>query len=300
MSGPGAEADLPRPAPELRPDAHKGDAGRVTCIAGSESMPGAAVLVARAAQRAGAGLVTLGCLDSLLLGVVPAAAPEAVLLDLGELGSRGGRATEEAARLLNARDPHAVLFGPGVGDDARARAVLELVLDEARVFPGRPLVLDADALNALEGRPERLRERAAPLVLTPHPGEAARLLGRAVPGAAEERARAARELTVVADGERLRVNRTGNPGMATAGTGDVLAGVLVALAAASVAAAESGADGGFGLWDAVVLAVHVHGLAGDLAAAERGARSVIASDLVRCLPQAFRRLERARGSEPGE
>jgi hydroxyethylthiazole kinase-like uncharacterized protein yjeF len=181
----------PRPPPRLAADAHKGDAGRVLCVAGSETMPGAALLCARAAQRAGAGLVAVGCLDAALLALVPAAAPEAVLVDLTESFERGGRVRPGAAERLLARAPHAVLLGPGLGDDARTRAVLSLALASFEV----PLVLDADALNALDGEPERLRACArARSVLTPHPGEAARLLGREVPRDAEGRARAAREL----------------------------------------------------------------------------------------------------------
>ena len=273
-------AEPPAAPPALPCTAHKGDAGRVLLVAGSEAMPGAAILSARAALRAGAGLVAVGCLDALLFSVLPPAAPEAVLVDLTEAFVLGGRTHPAAAERLLAREPHAVLVGPGLGDDARTRAVLALVLEAVRV----PLVLDADALNALDGEPERLRSARAPLVLTPHPGEAARLLGRAVPVDAEGRARAALELcersgalvclkghaTVVAEpGGRVWVNPTGNPGMATAGAGDVLAGVLVAYLAP----------------------VHVHGLAGDLAAERLGARALIASDLVAELAPAQRAFE---------
>jgi len=304
MSGRAAAdgSGAPRRAPALAPDAHKGDAGRVVAIAGSRWMPGAAVLVARAAQRAGAGLVAVGCLDDALAGIVPAAAPEAVLLDLTDFAPGDVEAWIELGALLDARDPHAVLAGPGIGDDARARALLAVLIDETRTLAGCPLVLDADALNALDGRPERLRERGAPVVITPHPGEAARLLGRAVPADGEGRLAAARELversgaivclkghgTVVADRERAEVNRTGNPGMATAGAGDVLAGVLLAL----LAPCRALPDGAWTPFDAARLAVHVHGRAGDLAAAELGPRSVVASDLVRFLPAAFAGLER--------
>jgi len=161
-------------------------------------------------------------------------------------------------------------------------------------------VVDADGLNALAGAPERLREHAGPVVITPHPGEAARLLGRAVPRHDEERARAARELaarsgaivclkghrTVVAGERALYVNDTGNPGMATAGTGDVLAGILGAYLAASSSAPVS-------TWtpfDACASAVRVHGLAGDLAAKELGRRALVASDLIDFLGRAQRRV----------
>jgi len=287
---------FPRPAPALHADAHKGDAGRVLCVVGSRTMPGAAVLVARAAQRAGAGLVQMGCLDESLLTIVPTGAPEAILLDLSAAVRLRGALGPEAAALLAGRDPHARLFGPGIGNDERARAVLDALL---AAETGAPLVLDGDALNALDGHPERLRAAAAPLVLTPHPGEAGRLAGRPVPRDDAGRAEHARELarrsgavvclkgrgTVVTDGERVWVNGTGNPGMATAGAGDVLAGVLVAYLAA-FRPADGAAYPRRALLDAAALAVHVHGLAGDLGAAELGRRALVASDLVRFLPAA--------------
>ena len=296
--GAAPERAYPRPAPALPRDAHKGDAGRVLCIVGSRTMPGAAILVARAAQRAGAGLVQVGCLDAALLAIVPAAAPEAVLVDLSEVVPAWGRPGPEAEERLAGRAPHARLFGCGVGDDERARAVLGALLRAG----GAPLVLDADALNALDGRPERLREARAPLVLTPHPGEAARLLCREVPRDEAGRLAAARELarrsgaivllkghgTLVTDGERVHENRTGNPGMATAGAGDVLAGVLVAYVAAFRPRGAPAPPGASWIFDATALAAHVHGLAGDLAAAELGRRGLVASDLVRFLPAAQR------------
>lgn len=300
-------SEAPRPPPALPRAAHKGDAGRVVCLAGSAGMPGAAILVARAAQRAGAGLVAMGCLDAALLTILPPAAPEAVLLDLCEVFELGGRVRPGAAGRLLARAPHGVLLGPGLGDDARTRAVLALVLAEVQV----PLVLDADALNALAGEPERLRAARAPCILTPHPGEAARLLGRRLSDGADGRSAAARELaersgaivclkgasTLVAEpGGGLFVNSTGNPGLASAGTGDVLAGILVAYVA--LTRSQPGAE-----WTplaAARAAVHVHGLAGDLAAARLGERALIASDLVRELAAAQRQFETQRQFEaPG-
>jgi NAD(P)H-hydrate epimerase len=280
----------------LAADAHKGDAGRALCIAGSRTMPGAAILVARAAQRAGAGLVSAVCLDPAVAAVLPLAAPEAVLVEAFD----ADRAAGDLGARLDARGAHARLCGPGIGDDVRARALVRGLL--ASAFDG-PLVLDADALNALDGEPERLRAARGPVVLTPHPGEAARLLGRDPGRDAGARADAARELarrsgaivclkghgTVVTNGTALFVNATGNPGMATAGAGDVLAGILVAYLARAAAAGARGPSA-FG---AARLAVHVHGRAGDLAAAELGRAALIASDLVERLPAAQRELREA-------
>jgi len=292
-----------RPAlpPLLARDAHKGEAGTVLALSGCAAMPGAALLAARAAQRGGAGLVVQGCLDANLLLLVPLAAPEAVLCDLTECWDRSGRALAEARARLEERAPTAVLVGPGLGRGARTHALVTLVLELFHV----PLVFDADALNELAGQPERLRAAHAPVVLTPHPGEAARLLGRPVGRGAEERAEAARELAqrsgavvclkgagtlVAAPDGTLEVNTSGNPGLATAGAGDVLAGLVAAYLARVGPRAP-----GWTAFAAACAAVHVHGRAGDLGAARLGARALIASDLLDELPAAQRELEDARG-----
>ena len=283
--------DALRAPPALAPDAHKGDAGRLLVLCGSRAMPGAALLVARAAQRAGAGLVTVACLDPELMELVPRAAPEALLLELAE---------RSVTRLLRERRDDARVVGCGLGDTPRTRRVLAALLDAD--FRG-PTVLDADALNALDGEPQRLRSAPGRCVVTPHPGEAARLLGRVIPADHEGRVVAAAELaeqsgaivclkgrnTVVTDGTSHYVNTTGNPGMATAGSGDVLAGIV----GAYLAQRTQGGD--WTPFAAACAAVHAHGLAGDLAAAEVGERGLIASDLVESLPAA--QLRRADGSE---
>lgn len=303
-SGLGAQGPRPRPAPELPLDAHKGDAGRVLFLCGRRTMPGAAILALRAAQRAGAGLVTLGCLERELLDVVPGAVPEAVYLDLSDSpGIEQGRLPEP----LLGRDDHAWVIGPGLGAGTRTRGLVGGVLGTVRAAGGHalPLVLDADALNVLGAQPEALRAYPGPLVITPHPGEAARLLGRAVPSDAAGRIACARELarraraicclkgagSVVSDGERDFVNPTGNPGMATAGAGDVLCGILGAYLATCVTLGDLGPRcAPWSPFDAVLAAVHVHGLAGDLAAAQLGRRGTIASDLVDHLPPAQMRF----------
>ena len=284
------ESYVPPAAPALAEDAHKGTAGRLLCIAGCAEMPGAAILVVRAAHRAGAGRVTLTCLDGEMLAVIPAASPETVLLDLSSAELALGEGDLPGVPASPAF--HARVVGPGLGDTARTASVLALTLEASRA--GVPQVFDADALNALGSSPETLASASGPTVVTPHAGEAARLLGRDVPPAAEGRVRAARELaertgglavlkgrgSVVTDGERVYVNATGNPGMATAGSGDVLSGILGAYLAAT--------GPGFDVFDAVAAAVRVHGVAGDLAAAELGERAVVASDLVAFLPAAQR------------
>jgi NAD(P)H-hydrate epimerase len=275
--------------PALAADAHKGDAGCVLAICGSKHMPGAAVLVARAAQRAGAGLVTIADLDLVLANVLPVAAPEAVFLALDKLA--------DLPFVLATRNDHALVAGCGLGRTRTCEQVVAMLLASASPAP---LVLDADALNVLGANPERLREHRGPLVITPHPGEARALLGREIPHDAAGREAAARELaersgaivclkgqsTVVTDGAQVYVNDTGNPGMATAGSGDVLAGIL----GAYLALCATGAHPTWTRFDATCAAVRVHGLAGDFAAAHQGQRGVIASDLIHWLGAAQRRL----------
>lgn len=276
--------------PALEADAHKGDAGRCVCFAGSAAMPGAATLVARAAQRAGAGLVRMACLDERLLTTVTIGAPEAVLLNLTR---------DPTSAPSHTRDAHAWLAGPGMGHSERTRDLVRRLLGAALPVPS---VLDADALNVLDGEPELANVEGGPRVLTPHPGEIQRLLRNQVPVGDAAREAAARELaqrsgsivclkghhTVVDDGERRYVNESGNAGMATAGSGDVLAGLLVAYLARARAQDDSGGLDAFAL---ICTAVHVHGRAGDFAAERHGRRAVVASDLIDALGAAQRELE---------
>lgn len=275
--------------PELPEDAHKGDAGRVLVACGSANMPGAALLVARAAQRAGAGLVTVLATSEAVAHALPIAAPEAVLLRVASVANIPFEVSQ--------RGFHSIVAGCGLGQGEDAQQLVQALLGRA---PAIPLVLDADALNVLGAAPEKLKGRAGATVITPHPGEAARLLGREIPHDAAGREAAARELaersgaitclkgrgTVVTDGRLVYVNDTGNAGMATAGSGDVLAGIVAAYAALC-------ATGAFPQWtpfEAACAAVRAHGLAGDFAAAHLGKRALIASDLIQWLAQAQRRL----------
>lgn len=267
-------SEIPRIA-RLKRDAHKGDRGRLLIVAGSQTMSGAARLAGWGALRGGAGLLTIATPES-VQPVVAAELPCAMTLPLP---SRKGvlMASGAAAARAKLESADAVALGPGITTGARpfVRRFLE-GLD-------KPVVLDADALNILAAEPSLIESFDAPRVLTPHPGEAARLLGRDVAGDQRARVAAAAELadryravavlkgagTVVCDGDRVYVNRTGNPGMATGGTGDVLTGVIAARLA-------DGADA----LTAAIQGVFLHGVAGDLAAAAVGERSVIATDLV--------------------
>jgi len=286
--------DQPPALPPLARDAHKGNVGRVLCFAGSRVMPGAAILLVRAAQRAGAGLVTLGVLDLDLLAIVAAASPETTYMDLSEPREL------VAGRLPRAIDRHlheARVAGPGMGGTGLARQLILRLLDAP--FSG-PLILDADALNLVAPRLDLIAASPALVVLTPHPREAARLLERPVgpepadrEACAQEIARRTRAIcvlkgagTVVSDGGRTWTNASGNPGMATAGSGDVLSGILAAYLAdwagraRQVSERESEGPPAARGFDVVCRAVYDHGRAGDLAAAALCERSVIASDLI--------------------
>jgi NAD(P)H-hydrate epimerase len=272
--------------PARAPDSHKGDFGRVLLLSGSRGMSGAAILCGTTALRGGAGLVRVG-VPADILPIVAAGNPcymTAPLPDDGQ-GRFGDGAVAEVLRLAGASD--VVAAGPGLGQSPAVAAVVRALLAQ---FAG-PLVLDADALNVLAGHTEALRGRAVPPVLTPHPGEFARLAGRKVSADPAERRDAAVRFaadhgvvlllkghgTVVTDGRRVYVNTTGNPGMATGGSGDVLTGLIAALLGQRLepfAAAQLGA--------------HLHGLAGDLARDDMGAASLIATDLIAYLPRALR------------
>lgn len=294
MQQPEIVSQLPRLKP--RPaDSNKGAFGRVLVVAGSRGMSGAAVLCASAALRGGAGLVRLA-VPAEILPIVASANPCYMTAPLPQ--DEQGRLAEQSAPLLldliQAND--VIAFGPGLGQGPAITSVLRAILEKAK----RPLVLDADGLNALVDHLAALKaidkpgdsraQAAASLILTPHPGEFARLLRTdtaTVQGNRQELAvRFAREhgvvlvlkghATIVTDGQRVFHNTTGNPGLATGGTGDVLTGLLAALL-------------GQGLepFAAAQLGVYVHGLAGDLARFDLGEVSLIASDVLHYLPRAF-------------
>jgi NAD(P)H-hydrate epimerase len=277
------------PLPTLRPreaDNHKGDFGRALLVGGSRGMSGAISLSGQAALRSGAGLVTLAVPGS-VLDVVASIEPSYMTIALAEDDGHIARAATETVSSL-AQDATAVALGPGLG---RRPSLIDVVIDSYRGVD-KPMVVDADALFALAERKEALANPGGPRILTPHPGEFARLTGvmpeeAQRPSAATELARhdaAGNTIvvlkghhTVVTDGTRFSVNQTGNPGMATGGSGDVLTGIITALLCQ-----------GLPPFDAARLGVHVHGLAGDLAAEELGQVSMIASDLVHYLSKAFR------------
>ena len=282
------DAEIVTKLPTLAPRAdagHKGTYGHVLVVAGSRGMSGAAILSAGGALRGGAGLVTVATPD-VVQPVVATAQPCALTLPLpanaeGRLG-----ATAEPILMPVAARCTALAVGPGLGGGLGVTQIVAALL----TLTDRPMVLDADGLNVLGRMPAVLR-RQAPLVVTPHPGEFARLTETTVAevNAARDSAALAfaREFDVVlvlkghaslvTDGQRLYRNTTGNPGMATGGTGDVLTGLIAALIGQ-----------GLDAFAAAQLGVHLHGLAGDFARDELGEAALIALDLLTYLPRAFR------------
>ncbi|MGE4001376.1 MAG: NAD(P)H-hydrate dehydratase [Planctomycetaceae bacterium] len=277
------------PLPVRPDDAHKGTFGRVLVIAGGRGMSGAAILAGTAALRGGAGLVYVAAPQ----GIVPIVAgyePSYLTIPLPE--DADGRISESALSELRHRLPtmQAVAIGPGLGQSDG----LERLVGELYASADLPLVMDADALNLLGRSPDRLANHAGPRILTPHPGEFGRLTGAAVSPDPIEREQAAFGFaavnnvvlvlkgagSVITDGGRITVNTTGNSGLATGGTGDVLTGVIAALLAQ-----------GMDPFAAAQLGVHVHGMAGDLAAAQTSRRGLIASDLLAGLCEAWTALE---------
>lgn len=286
--------DVARHFPPRPRDAHKGTYGHLLIVAGSLGKTGAAALAAMAALRSGAGLVTVATPASqqpVVAGLVREAMTEA----LPETAARtlALKAREVVAELAAARD--AVALGPGIGLDEETKAAARALVQE---LP-KPLAVDADALSALAGHLDVLRGAPAQRCLTPHPGELARMLGVTLGAIQRDRIAAVRDFatrhnvhlvlkgaaSVLGDPDgRVVVNPTGNPGMASGGTGDVLTGMVGAFLARGLAAG-----------DALQAAVYLHGLAGDLAAERVGEESLVAGDVIEALPAAFRRLADASG-----
>ena len=269
--------------------AHKGAFGHLLIVAGSAGKSGAAVMAAQAALRSGVGLVTVATAKSALAPMASHLA-EAMWAPLPETegGTLAFAALDRLRELVKGRD--ALAIGPGLGLEPEVSKLVRQLVRDCEL----PTVVDADGLNALSESDEGALPRHGALALTPHPGEAGRLLGRTSVSVQDDRLDAVRTLaesahahvllkgfrTLVSDpAGNTKVNLTGNAGMATGGTGDVLTGIVGGLLAR-----------GFTAHDALTLGAHVHGAAGDLAASDVGQTALVATDLVRKLPAALRSL----------
>ncbi|MFO0937478.1 MAG: NAD(P)H-hydrate dehydratase [Gemmataceae bacterium] len=267
--------------PPRKADSHKGTYGRVLIVAGSKGMSGAAVLCGSAALRSGAGLVTVACPPD-IQDIVAAGNPCYMTVAIPQtIGAHFGLVSA-AAVVDFAEGVNVLAVGPGLGNRPDVAELVQMILE---AWPTQPLVLDADALNVLNLA--SLTERTLPAVLTPHPGEFARLLKISSSEVQNNRQALAVKFaqhhkvvlvlkgngTIVTDGERVYRNDTGNPGMATGGSGDVLTGCIAALL-------------GQGLppFEAAVRGVWSHGKAGDMVAERTGQIGLIATDLIDALP----------------
>lgn len=277
-------------------DSNKGMYGHVLVVGGSLGKTGAAVMAGFSALRSGAGLVTVATARSALPMV---AVPHAELMTEPLSETDAGTISLEAFPQFEgiAEKKTVLAIGPGISRHASTAEFVRAVVRKSQA----PVVLDADGLNAFEGRASVLNGHARTLVLTPHPGEMARLTGTSIPAVQRDRINVARsfardhEVILVLKGDRTIVanplgeawvNTTGNPGMATGGTGDILTGIVAGMLAQNSRNA----------FQAVLAAVYMHGLAGDVACESTGEHSLVATDLISALPEAFRRI-RAEAEE---
>ncbi len=271
--------------PERDNDAHKVAVGRTLIIAGSRGMTGAGVLSSMAALRGGAGLVTWA---------VPAVLADIAEIKCTEVITWPIPSTESGQASIDSRDhlseasheSDAVVLGPGMGVTGETGELLRLLIPEIHA----PLLLDAGALTAIGTNIKPITKRRHPTVLTPHVGEMARLTGlknddvcHNKENVAKDYAKKSRAIvllkgkkTIVTDGEKIYFNNSGNPGMATAGSGDVLSGLIVSLMA-------QGVD----IFSATCLGAYLHGKAGDIAKKKFGEHGLIASDILDAIPEAY-------------
>lgn len=275
------------------PSGHKGSYGHVIIIGSSQRMIGAGLLAAQAALRTGAGLVTLG-LPSSLLTSVGGRVPEVMLAPIPDHGLGDYSAGMAQEILLAAEGKHVLAIGPGLGRFADGEGFMKEILRGWK----KPLILDADALNLLAPDVSLLKEREYPTILTPHPGEMARLLACNIAEVQRDRIQIAKTFattfgvtlvlkgsyTVIADHTgHVAINPTGNPGMATGGTGDVLTGMVSSLVSQ-----------GYSPFDAARIAVFIHGAAGDRVAKRVGVQALAAGDIIQEIGPAWLEIESNR------
>jgi hydroxyethylthiazole kinase-like uncharacterized protein yjeF len=278
----------PRPA-----ESNKGNYGHVLVVGGSLGKSGAAAMAGMAVLRAGAGLSTVATAKS-ALGTVAGFHPELMTEPLPE--THAGTISRSARERIDelAKGKSVVAIGPGISGNPQTAEMVRALVANLRVT----MVVDADGLNAFDGRTNELNGKGRTLVITPHPGEMARLAGMSIPDVQKDRLGVARkfarehELIVVLKGHRTLVvqpdgeawvNTTGNPGMSTGGTGDILTGMVAGMIAQNPKDA----------FVATMTAVHLHGLAGDVMSEQLGEHSLVATDLLQGLPEAFRRTKKA-------
>ena len=284
---PKAPSDLKKLLPKRKADSHKGDYGHVFVLAGSAGFTGAAALCSQAALLSGSGLVTLGIAKS-LYPIMARKLTEVMTMPLPETRAQAlsEKAYPDIMKFSEKAD--CIALGPGLSRDASAQRLVRKLIITLR----KPIVLDADGINAIEGKAVLLKSAKAPVIITPHPGEMSRLVNLTRSGIAADKEKVAKTFankynvvcvlkghrTVVArpDG-KIYINSTGNPGMAKSGTGDVLTGMIASFVGQGISP-----------FDAARLGVYLHGLAGDLAVKDKGEISLLATDILDNISLAFR------------
>ncbi|MCK5312411.1 MAG: NAD(P)H-hydrate dehydratase [Desulfobacteraceae bacterium] len=282
------EKDIKLLFPERDSESHKGHFGHVLILAGSPGKTGAAALASNAAMRCGTGLVTLGIPQSLNTSVEPQVT-EAMTYPLPDNGK--GILTESAFEKIIeiAKDKDAIAIGPGIGTDKRTKTLLEKLIKVLDI----PMIMDADSLNLIAENPQILKNTKSDIILTPHPGEMARLASTSTQEIQDNRLESARTfsdefgITLVLKGantiisladKKAYICPAGNPGMASGGMGDVLTGMIAGFKAQ-----------GFSSENAAIAGVFIHGLCGDMLADSMGGFGFLASDMVKVIPEVIQR-----------
>lgn len=289
MRDPKIEKEILKIWPPRPKHAHKGDFGKIFILAGSTGYTGAAALTSFAALRAGAGLVTLGCPDK-VYPILARQHPEVMVRPFPSTpqGTLSEKGYSQILQFLKTQDVGAL--GPGLGRHPSTQRLVRKLLLQTSL----PWVVDADGINAFQNHAEILKQCKSEMILTPHPGEFVRVFKIKLPKTDEERKKAAQKAavysqkmivlkgykTVIASPDKkTAVNPTGNPGMATGGTGDVLTGIIAALLGQKMKT-----------FDAARFGVYLHGLAGDIAAKKLGEVSLTAGDIIHFLPPAIQKV----------
>lgn len=279
---------IKRILPSRSPDSHKGDYGHTLVIAGSKQFTGAAILCSTGCLRSGSGLTTLAFPEQLDIQITKRLPPEVMTLHLpGSENSISPKATKVITDFVDKRKISSIAFGCGISTESATKIFTERFLTKN----GTPIVIDADGLNNIQRNVKILKQLKSKTILTPHPAELSRLTKIPVENIQKNRENVAKKFakehnlicilkgyeTVITDGNDVFVNTTGNPGMATGGSGDVLTGMI----AGFIGQTES-------LMDAVCLGVYLHGLAGDFAAKEKTQISMLPTDLIEKIPSAIK------------
>lgn len=271
--------------PEKKPDAHKGNFGRLLIVCGSETMPGACIMSALAAGRTGVGLLQTASTEK-VLSAISQMLPESMQLPL-TADENGFISADNFEKIMKVSEKAtAVLIGCGIGVDENTKKLVKKLIENLNC----PVILDADGINCIADSIDIIKEKKSSIILTPHPAEMGRLCGKSAAQVQSDRLGTATEFserydavtvlkgagTIVSYGDTVYVNHTGNPGMGKGGSGDVLSGIIASLAAQGISPAEAAA-----------LGVFVHGIAGDLAAEEKTMQCMTATDIIAMLPKAF-------------